>query len=92
MVRLCGLTKQDYLARRALDEQVAVVPSSRVLKALRGQSESLASELSSIADASQFDDRLLGELRWLAGIMASFARYGEEDFDAVERIVNLRRE
>lgn len=35
LVRLSGLTKQDYLTRRALDKQVVIVPSSRVVKSLK---------------------------------------------------------
>lgn len=37
-------------------------------------------------------DALLNEIRWLSGLMAEFARYGEEDFDAVERILSLERD
>lgn len=37
-------------------------------------------------------DALLNEIRWFSGLMAAFARYGEEDFDAVERILSLERD
>lgn len=92
IVKTSGLSKQDYLTRRMLDQQVTVVPSSRVVRNLKDKSERIAHELESIVDASQVEDALLDELRWLAGIIAAFARYGEEDFDAVERIVSLTRD
>lgn len=92
MAEISGLTKQDYLTRRMLDQQVIIVPSSRVVKNLKEKSERIAHKLESIVDASQLGDMLLDKLRWLAGIMTAFARYGEEDFDAVERIINLERE
>lgn len=92
MVKISGLTKQDYLTRRMLDQQVIIVPSSRVVRSLKDKSERIAHKLESIVDASQVGDELLDELRWLTGIMAAFARYGEEDFDAVERIISLTRD
>ncbi len=92
MVKISGLTKQDYLTRRMLDQQVIIGPSSRVVRNLKDKSERIATKLDEIANASQMSDTLLDELRWLADIMAAFARYGEEDFDAVERIINLERE
>lgn len=93
LARLSGLAKQDYLARRALDKQVVVVPSSRVVKSLKGYAERIAKRLDALTASSQLDDDiLLDEIRWLSGLMAAFARYGEEDFDAVERILSLERE
>lgn len=93
LARLSGLSKQDYLTRRALNKEVVIVPSSRVVKSLKGYSERIATKLETLISASQLDDGyLLDELRWLTALMASFARYGEEDFDAVERILDLERE
>lgn len=91
LVRLSGLAKQDYLARRALDKQVIVVPSSRVVRSLKCYAERIADRLRALTSASQLDDILLIEIRWLSGLMGAFARYGEEDFDAVERILSLER-
>lgn len=92
MVRTSGLTKQDYLLMHALEREVVIVPSSRVVKNLREKSERIATRLEALASASELDDALLDDLRWLAGLMAAFARYGEEEFDAVERIVELTRD
>lgn len=45
MVKISGLTKQDYLTRRMLDQQVVIVPSSRVVKNLKDKSERIACKL-----------------------------------------------
>lgn len=93
LVRLSGLTKQDYLTRRALDKQIIVVPSSRVVRSLKCYAERIADKLDALTVPAHLDDDiLLDEIRWLSGLMAAFARYSEEDFDAVERILNLERE
>lgn len=93
LARLSGLAKQDYLARRALDKQVVVIPSSRVVRSLKCYAERIADRLDALTSASQLDDDiLLNEIRWLSGLMAAFARYGEENFDAVEQILSLERE
>lgn len=93
LVRLSGLTKQDYLTRRALDKQVTIVPSSRVVKSLKSYAERIANKLDALTIPAQLDDDiLLDEVKWLSALMAAFARYGEEDFDAIERILDLERE
>ena len=58
------------------------MPSSRVMMNLRGEARRIAERLEAIASADGVDGFLLGELRWLSGLMAAFARYGQEDFDA----------
>lgn len=92
MAKTSGLTKQDYLLTRTLEREVVIVPSSRVVKNLREKSERIAARLEALTSASELSDVLLDELRWLAGLMAAFARYGEEEFDAVERIIELSRD
>lgn len=91
-MRLSELTKQDYLTRRALDKQVIIVPSSRVVKSLKSYAGRIADKLDALTISAQLDDVLLNEIRWLSGLMTAFARYGEEDFDAVERILSLERD
>lgn len=91
MARTSGLTKQDYLLSRALEREVVIIPSTRVVKSLREKSERIATRLEALTRASEMSDHLLDELRWLAGLMVAFARYGEEEFDAVERIIELER-
>lgn len=55
--------------------------------------ERIADRLDALTTSSQLDDDiLLDEIRWFSGLMAAFGRYGEEDFDAVERILSLERD
>ena len=47
-VRLSGLTKQDYLCARALQQQITVVGNPRVYKALRNELAAVLDELKRI--------------------------------------------
>lgn len=72
LVRLSGLTKQDYLTRCALDKQVVVVPSSRVVKSLKCYAERIVNKLDALTVPAQLDDDiLLDEIRCLSGLMAA---------------------
>ena len=44
-VRLSGLTKQDYLCARALQQQITVVGNPRVYKALRNELSAVLDDL-----------------------------------------------
>lgn len=44
-VRMSGLTKQDYLASRALQKEIKVIPSTRVLKGLKEELKETCYEL-----------------------------------------------
>lgn len=64
-----------------------------MVKSLKCYAERIANKLNALTVSAQLDDDiLLDEVRWLSALMSSFARYGEEDFDAVERILDLERE
>lgn len=69
-----------------------IVPSIQVVKNLREKSERIAARLEALTSASELNDAQTDELRWLAGLMAAFARCGEEEFGTVERIVDLSRD
>lgn len=85
--------KQDCLTRQALDKQVIIVPSSRVAKSLKCYAERIANKLDVLTTPAQLNDEiLLGKVRWLSALIDAFARHSKEDFDAVERILNLERE
>lgn len=58
-VRISGLTKQDYLIRRALHKEVTVVGSSRVYKALKNQLSETLNELKRIEAGQGVDEELL---------------------------------
>ena len=62
-VRISGLTKQDYLIRRVLHQEVTIVGSSRVYKALRIQLSETLMELKRIEAGQGIDDELLDLIR-----------------------------
>ncbi len=68
-VRLSGLSKQDYLIRRVLQQEVTVIGSSRVYKALREQMASTLAELKRIEAGQAVDDDLLDVIRMITVIL-----------------------
>lgn len=68
-VRLSGLSKQDYLIRRVLQQEVTVIGSSRVYKALREQMASTLAELKRIEAGQAVDDDLLDVIRMMTVIL-----------------------
>ena len=58
-VRLSGLTKQDYLCARALQQQITVVGNPRVYKALRNELAAVLDELKRIESGGNVSADLL---------------------------------
>lgn len=50
-VRMSGMTFREYVARRALQEDVIVVGNTKVYKALRNQMEEIVNELGRISES-----------------------------------------
>lgn len=68
-VRLSGLTKQDYIARRLLAREVVVQGNPRVYKALREQLQRVLEELRRIESGAGVDADLLAVIRMIAQIL-----------------------
>lgn len=68
-MRLSGLTKQDYIARRLLAREVVVQGNPRVYKALREQLERVLEELRRIESGAGVDADLLAVIRMIAQIL-----------------------
>ena len=62
MVRLSGMTKQDYITRRLLDRAVVVQGNPRVYKALRDQLAAVLGELRRIEAGGDVGDELLATI------------------------------
>ena len=58
-VRLSGLTKQDYLCARALQQQITVVGNPRVYKALKVELAAVLDELKRIESGGNVSGDLL---------------------------------
>ncbi|MCI7466003.1 MAG: hypothetical protein MSB01_06905 [Bacteroidales bacterium] len=61
-VRISGLTKQDYLCARALQQQITVVGNPRVYKALRNELAAVLDELKRIEAGANVHDDLLDRI------------------------------
>ena len=68
-VRLSGLTKQDYITRRLLEQEIVVQGNPRVFKALRNQMAEILSQLQRVEAGASPDAELMEVMRYLAKIM-----------------------
>ena len=68
-VRLSGLTKQDYITRRLLCQDVVVQGNPRVYKALRNELVAVLAELQRIEAGSGMDTELLDTIELIAVIL-----------------------
>lgn len=69
IVRLSGLTKQDYITRKLLNQDVVVQGNPRVYKALRNELSAVFGELQRIEAGSGVDDELLDIIELIAVIL-----------------------
>ena len=83
MARTPGMTKQDYLYKRALEEEVVVRPDVRVYKMLRDEMGRVYRELRRIRSADEVDEGLAWTVDFLARELS--AMRGEADPSDVER-------
>ena len=69
LVRLSGLTKQDYILNRLLNRDVVVHGNPRVYKALRDQLASVLAQLQRIEAGGSISDELTDIIRMIAVIL-----------------------
>lgn len=69
VVRLSGLTKQDYITHRLLNQDVVVQGNPSVYKALRNELAAALKELRRIEAGSGIDDELLDIIELIAVIL-----------------------
>ena len=68
-VKLSGLTKQDYITRRLLAQDVVVQGNPRIFKALRNQLDELLQELRRLSNGENMSPELLETIHFIAIIM-----------------------
>lgn len=78
-VKLTGLTKQEYIIKRLLCQDVVVYGNPRVAKALRGQMEMLLDELRRIEAGKGVDNELMDTINLIVKIWAEFATTQNND-------------
>ena len=76
-VRLSGLSKQDYITRRLLCQDVVVQGNPRVYKALRNELAAVLAELQRIEAGNSVDDELLNVIELIAIILGGLK--GEDE-------------
>ena len=68
-MKLSGLTKQDYITRRLLAQDVVVQGNPRIFKALRNQLDELLQELRRLSNEENMSPELLETIHFIAIIM-----------------------
>ena len=69
LVKLTGLTKQDYIIRRLLERDVVVQGNPRVYKALKTEFATVLAELKRIEAGKGVDDELLSVIELISIIL-----------------------
>ena len=69
LVRLTGLTKQDYIIRKLQNQEVVVQGNPRVYKALRNELTEVLTELRRIEAGTNIDSELLDIICFIADIL-----------------------
>ena len=72
--RLSGMTLQEYLTRRSLEQDIVVVGNPRVYKALKAQMEQIYSELRRLSPGDPVDLDLQETIRLVAEIYAGMGK------------------
>ena len=72
-VKLSGYTKQEYLIRRALQQEVKVVGNPRVYKALKNQMSEIYSELKKFEKREEISKELMDVLNHIATLLDGLA-------------------
>ena len=78
MVALSGLTKREYLVRRAMDQEIVVIGNPRVYKALKNQMEQLYMEFSRLCNAGEMTPETLELLHFTTKIFDQMKTGGTE--------------
>lgn len=74
LVRLCGMTKQDYILSRLTNRVVVVKGTPRVYKALRDEFKQVLMELKRIKAGDSVEDDLLDTIKMMSTIMEGMAQ------------------
>ena len=69
LVKLTGLTKQDYIIRRLLERDVVVQGNPRVYKALKQELAAVLAELQRIEAGNGIDEELLNLIELVSVIL-----------------------
>ena len=68
LVRLSGLTKQEYIINRVLDRGVTVIPNPRVQKAMRDIMKQLCEQLHNIKGPNELTQETIYVLEFIGNL------------------------
>lgn len=78
-VRMCGLTKQDYIIQKLLNHDVVVKGNARIFKALRSLLGEVLTELKRIEAGTGINLELMEIIRMMTDILSGMEKMkGEE--------------
>lgn len=88
-VAMSGLTKQDYITARLMEESVVVTPSGRVQRALQREAVAVYRELRRIRSASEMSPELEARIRVLVDTFAALGAdcSGASDVDEEDGLI-----
>ena len=79
-VRMCGLTKQDYIIQKLLNHDVVVKGNARVFKALRFLLGEVLTELKRIEAGTNINFELMEIIRMMTDILSGMEKMkGDEE-------------
>lgn len=69
LIKLSGMTKQDYIIDRLQNKEIIVTPNPRVFKALKNEIIALTDELKRMSEVSKDNEELLEMTRVVTGMV-----------------------
>ncbi|MEG2013394.1 MAG: hypothetical protein RR063_09355 [Anaerovoracaceae bacterium] len=69
LIKLSGMTKQDYIIDRLNNKEIIVNPNPRVFKALKNEIISLTDELKRLSNVSEDNVELMEIMRTVVGMV-----------------------
>lgn len=78
MVKLSGLTKQEYIVTKLLNKDVVIMGSPRVYKALKDTLAEVLDELHRLKSSSELNERLANTITIVANILGRM-NHGRRD-------------
>lgn len=79
MVRLSGLTKQEYIITKLLNKDVVVMGSPRVYKALKDTLAKVLDEMHRLTTSSDFNEKLAETINIVANILGGMNHDRRDD-------------
>lgn len=69
LIKLSGMTKQDYIIDRLQNKEIIVNPNPRVFKALKNEITALSEELKRLSEVSEENKEMIEMMRFVVGMV-----------------------